>query len=494
MIEHATQMTPEMVAQMAAQTFAVGDRVVVCPGMAHEPEPEAGADGNPGTVKIVEGDAYGILFDGSDMVHKWYVASELMPAPTASQATRGDSSRRVIRYDAVGQLRAPRRTEGGRMRVDGVFTRAGVFEYRRADGSIQRELRPPDEVDASLSSLEMLPVVEDHPRDGLLRNDSRRAQGWTLEGVRRDGDLVIGSLMVTDPALVRSVEQGKRALSVGYEVEYDDTPGFHPLYGKYDGTQRKIRGDHLAVVDLGRAGPEARVRMDSVGTFLAPPATGVPSDLTRTDTSVNMTGKADTVDEIKKLQEALAAANSRADAAEKSVRELGARADAATGKCEALEADLAKAREDAKSGAEVPRLQAELAIATGKLEAAEKARADAADPKRFRDAVKVRTALEQSARLILGDKFRADLDDRDLMVAAVEKIYGPIQDRSSRSDDYIRAKFETAALSYATTEKHITAREVDRVVAADNRADGRSPREKFVAARQDFKPLSKENA
>lgn len=395
-----------------------------------------------------------------------------------------DSAERVARFDRVGALRSPRRTDAGRMRVDGVFTRAGIFEYPREDGTIQRELRPPEEVfdPSSMSSLEMMPVVEDHPRSGLLGARAAGAQGWTLEGVRREGDLVAGSLMVTDPALVKAVEDGKRALSVGYSVAYDPTPGVDPVYGRYDGVQRRIRGDHLAVVDVGRAGPEARVRMDSAGTFVAPPASGVPSPLTRESNSVMLTGKVhgDTMDDTKKLQEALAAATERAEKAEKSLAEACSRADAATGRVDTLAADLDAARETAKSAADVPVLQARIVALGIELDAARKARTDAEDPQRFARAVKARAALEFSARAILGDKFRADLDDRDMMTASIEKIYGPLADKATRSDDYIRARFDTAAESYAAGERALRGRAEAVIVAADKRVDSRSAREKMI--------------
>lgn len=395
-----------------------------------------------------------------------------------------DAPERTVRYDRA-TLRPVRRTDSGRMRLDGVFTRAGIFEYRNANGTPRRELRPPEEVHApaALASLEMLPVVEDHPRTGLLGSSSARAQGWTLEGVRRDGDLVVGSLMVTDPALVKAVEEGKRALSVGYEVEYDPTPGTHPVYGRYDGIQRGIRGDHLAIVDVGRAGPEARVRMDSAGTFLASPATGVPSDLTRADTSVTMTEKDEEflMDETKKLQEALAAATARAEAAEKSLREVSARADAAEGKVATLEVDLTAARETAKTAAEIPTLKAQLELMTKDRDAAVKARTDAEDPKRFHVAVQARAHLEQNARVILGDKFRADMADRDIMLAALEKVQGPITDKDQRSDDYIRARFDAAVESFVAGEKALRKRAEDVVVAAQvTRVDARSAREKMI--------------
>lgn len=398
---------------------------------------------------------------------------------------------RVVRYDR-GTLRSPRRTEQGRLRVDGVFTRAGVFEYRRTDGTMQRELRPDSEVFSpeSLRSLEMLPVVEDHPRSGLLGDDSARAQGWTLEGVRREGDLVVGSLLVTDPQLIASIEAGKTSLSVGYAVAYDPTPGNDPVYGRHDGVQRGIRGDHLAVVDVGRAGPEARVRMDSAGTFLAINATGVPSVLTRTHTSHTIGEPRMNPEEIKKLQEALAFAVARADKAEKSLAEQTGRADAAEGAKASLEVALVTAREAAKSVDEVDRLKAQVTQLTADRDANAKRADSAEDPARFRKAVQARAALESSSRVVLGDKFRADLDDRDLMIATLEKVQGPLSDKATLSDGYIRGRFDVAVDSYSAGERALRASAEDKVIAATARTDSRSAREKMIEANRTLAPAN----
>lgn len=398
---------------------------------------------------------------------------------------------RVVRYDR-GTLRSPRRTEQGRLRVDGVFTRAGVFAYRRTDGTMQRELRPDSEVFSpeSLRSLEMLPVVEDHPRSGLLGDDSARAQGWTLEGVRREGDLVVGSLLVTDPQLIASIEAGKTSLSVGYAVAYDPTPGNDPVYGRHDGVQRGIRGDHLAVVDVGRAGPEARVRMDSAGAFLAINATGVPSVLTRTHTSHTIGEPRMNPEEIKKLQEALAFAVARADKAEKSLAEQTGRADAAEGAKASLEVALVTAREAAKSVDEVDRLKAQVTQLTADRDANAKRADSAEDPARFRKAVQARAALESSSRVVLGDKFRADLDDRDLMIATLEKVQGPLSDKATLSDGYIRGRFDVAVDSYSAGERALRASAEDKVIAATARTDSRSAREKMIEANRTLAPAN----
>lgn len=58
--------------------FAIGERVQVRAGMEHH---MGGMSmGGAGTVKLIDGTAYGILLDSMpDQVHKWYVAEELEP-------------------------------------------------------------------------------------------------------------------------------------------------------------------------------------------------------------------------------------------------------------------------------------------------------------------------------------------------------------------------------------------------------------------------------
>lgn len=154
----------------------------------------------------------------------------------------------------------------GRLRVDGHLTRSGVFVYRNPDGTQRREYRPPAEVfhADSLSSFAMLPVTNDHP-DGLLSaaNIRQHAVGWTGETVRQDDDHVAAPLMIVDAGVIGAVESGKQELSCGYECDLKETPGMTPDGQRYDAVQTNIRGNHVAIVAVGRAGSSARMRMDA---------------------------------------------------------------------------------------------------------------------------------------------------------------------------------------------------------------------------------------
>ena len=81
--------------------------------------------------------------------------------------------------------------------------------------------------------------------------------------LRKDGEFVAGELLVTDADLIKKLEDGAaRELSCGYNCDLDEKPGVTADGLRYDAIQRNIRGNHVAVVPKGRAGPEARVRMD----------------------------------------------------------------------------------------------------------------------------------------------------------------------------------------------------------------------------------------
>jgi hypothetical protein len=177
---------------------------------------------------------------------------------------------RVGRYEKLdaASLRPPKRMDNGFLRVEGRIARVGVQEYRRADGSVHRELRLPEEVfDAeSLASFHCLPVTNQHPPGMLTAKNAKKFQvGSVGESVRQDGEYVAASLMITDAEAIEAVENGRSQLSNGYSCEMDETqdPALIAQWGKYDSIQRKIRGNHVATVDIARAGPGASLRLDS---------------------------------------------------------------------------------------------------------------------------------------------------------------------------------------------------------------------------------------
>lgn len=185
-------------------------------------------------------------------------------------------SKTVFRYDR-GELRRPERTSQGFLRVEGRVAKAGVYEYRREDGSVQLELRPEEEVFSprALASYDGVPITLGHPRradgqpeDVTAENVKRYEVGTVLGAARRDGDYVVATLLIKDAAAIKRVEAGQQELSPGYRIRLDETPGVHPKYGKYHAVQRGYDINHQAVVDRARGGTDIRLRMDDAEMVL----------------------------------------------------------------------------------------------------------------------------------------------------------------------------------------------------------------------------------
>lgn len=313
----------------------------------------------------------------------------------------------------TGTLRPAKRTPTG-LRADAHITRTGVFKYRNPDGSQRLELRDDPEVHDpdSLASFAGVPVTDDHPAAPLdPSNAAAHARGAVGENVRRDGDRVAASITVYDAALIARMDRGKVEVSCGYSCDLDETPGVHPRYGRYDAVQRNIRGNHVAIVDVGRAGPEVRVRMDGAAIMIDEPAAGARHD------------EKDTAMEWEKLYNA---EKMRADAAEKRASEAETRAETERKRADAAEV----AAHDAKKNAE----------------ALERQRADAAS--KFDTAVVERVALVAAAATVLRTDNKPDdvskLDNRAIKVAMVKRIDG-FDIEAGRSDDFVDAMYISAS-------------------------------------------------
>ena len=164
-------------------------------------------------------------------------------------------------------------TSQGFLRADGHFARAGIYEYRRADGSLQRELRPIEEVQHadSLASYDAAPVTIGHPSDEVTASNVRTHEVGTVMGAARaDGDHVAGEVAIKDAKAIKLVQDGLQELSPGYRIRLEEKPGADPRYGypgneagRWDSVQRDIRVNHVAIVPRARGGSTIRLRMDS---------------------------------------------------------------------------------------------------------------------------------------------------------------------------------------------------------------------------------------
>lgn len=337
----------------------------------------------------------------------------------------------VRRYDKSA-LGKPQRQPNGWLRGDAFLSRTGVFEYLNADNSVRRELRLPEHVFAAdaLASFGMVPVTNDHPDVALdATNTAKYQRGQVGSDVRREGDHVRASLLITDAALVSLVEEGKSELSCGYDCDLEMSPGEWQGI-KYDAVQRNIRGNHVAVVDRGRAGPTARINMDAAAAIMI-----------RRDEGVSSMDMVEVVIDGQKLQVPK-------DLAQRLLAMINNNGD---------EQPRAAAEEDKAGKADRARLQADLSRVQGERDAL-KQKLDAqtsaeADEKRKKDAaeqrvqvtkqVRERLDLEQRVRAELGEDFEITekKTDRELHLAVLAK-HSPDFKGDGRDDVYVRARFD----------------------------------------------------
>lgn len=322
-------------------------------------------------------------------------------------------------YVSLGQATI---TAEGFLRDSPIVTKTGIFEYRNLDGNIRREYRPSEEVfkTDSLQSFEGKPIIIGHKPGIVNANNARQVMvGTILSKGRQDGDHVRTDVMIHDKA---AIESGMRALSVGYDVDEDWTPGEYNGQ-RYDLIQRNIRVNHLALVRQGRAGEMARltldgdqideedkpmrkIRLDSGIEYEVPPEVAVELDKYRADNTTLKT-------EVKTQ-------TSRADTAE-------AARDTLQVKVDGHASDIKKVREDAAANInEQVKARVEL------LTVAENHKVEKAD----------------------------ELSNRQIKEAVIRSVRGDeTLDLSQRSDEYVNAAFDMV--------KEDTSKRVD--TAAQNR-------------------------
>lgn len=150
------------------------------------------------------------------------------------------------------------------------LSRVGIYDYSGAQigapaeqsDKIFKVYRPASELGApeAIESFKLVPFIDDHTMLGedFTSTDDRPPAGVIGETVYFEGDTLYGNPKVFSKALAQKIKSGKTELSCGYRCRYEFTPG--EWNGEhYDVIQREIRGNHVALVDEGRMGPEVSI-------------------------------------------------------------------------------------------------------------------------------------------------------------------------------------------------------------------------------------------
>lgn len=171
--------------------------------------------------------------------------------------------KKVTRYDR-GSLVEYGRDDGGMLRVKAHPAKVGVYAYKSMSGDVHYELTPAETLFEKdwMASMAMRPVTLEHPPELVTAENAKKYQiGTTGEIIEREGDFLACTILVSDARAVAAIEGGKLELSCGYTCSLDWTPGTWQGQS-YDAIQRQRRGNHVAIVERGRHGPQARLEMD----------------------------------------------------------------------------------------------------------------------------------------------------------------------------------------------------------------------------------------
>ena len=120
-------------------------------------------------------------------------------------------------------------------------------------------LRDPEELQASLETWAGLPLHIEHHIDSAEEPQKLTRVGAVGTGAVWNPPYVDAPLTVWDRGAIDAIEDGSfRELSCAYRYDPDFTPGSYEGI-PYDFIMRNIRGNHVALVEEGRAGPDVVV-------------------------------------------------------------------------------------------------------------------------------------------------------------------------------------------------------------------------------------------
>jgi uncharacterized protein len=329
-------------------------------------------------------------------------------------------------------------TPEGYLRAWASIARTGIQHYTDSDGSIRREYRPETEVASpdSLASFAGKAITSEHPPVLLDSENTKDYQvGFSGTEVVYDNGFVKAVMTITDEDTIKRIMKGDaREVSAGYRVNYDPTPGVTENGEHYDGVQKEIIGNHIAVVRRGRAGPQVKLHLDRQDA--ADPS------LFKTTEERLMTAKVVFDGAEFEVSEgvALAITKEREDGRmsyedmKKKYDELQAAADSMKADMECMEKEMKGKMDSAEGRADA--LAEQVEELKTELAAAQEINLDSM--------VEERVALIEKAKPVLDSAYEfAGKTAREVMVDSIKAVRGDELDLSEKSDDYVQAMFDT---------------------------------------------------
>lgn len=359
----------------------------------------------------------------------------------------------VTRYDTFKKLDGVEVLPTGFLRIPIFAARTGIQLYRDKEGNVLREYRPKEEVFSAktMSSLRNAPFTNDHPDEMVSPKNARQLMvGFTGDTVENVDDQYLKThVVVTDEATIELIQDGKVEVSMGYDVELDETPGEYE--GEhYDMVQRNIVCNHMSLVDRARGGPEVRLRLDSDAFLVEDGNNRRKGEMPK----IKIGKKEFEADQA--LVDAVTALQGELESAQKN--------------------DSAKALADLK--VEHEKLQAKADAATDELEKLKKdGKKDGMTDTRVSELVRERRKLERVALRVLPKEDAAkieDMSDADIRKAVITAECPDLK-LDGKSDVYVQARFDHIAETLDASEDELE--DAGEAVSGKRKKDGESARE-----------------
>lgn len=165
------------------------------------------------------------------------------------------------------QLSNARLTRDGYLVASVLCARTGIQDYLgvevgRPEMPVVHVYRPESAVFAkdSLATFVGKPTTNDHPPVPVTADNWKQyAVGAIGEEVLREGEYIRIPITLMDASVIKAVQDGKREISMGYEMDLTWEAGQTPDGHAYDAVMSNLKMNHLAIVDRGRAGSKARI-------------------------------------------------------------------------------------------------------------------------------------------------------------------------------------------------------------------------------------------
>jgi hypothetical protein len=324
-------------------------------------------------------------------------------------------------------------TGEGYLKLRGVIAKPGVYPYFE-NGKIIMELVPPEELFSveTIKSAEGVPLTDDHPTENglpimLTSGDAPvHTRGAVFSPAIEDGKLA-AKMTIWDANCISACVSGeKRQLSIGRTTFVEEAPG--EWQGQpYDRVQRRIRINHVAIVDKGRQGPEVKFLIDRGESMLT----------YRTDAGKDATIAPEVMDDIQ--------------ARNQKIKDLEAKARTDAAELEALQSRLAAvnpAAPDPKGEAEKQKLLAQIEALTQSVSAFETkyAALEQAVPQMVEDMANEKMQLNDAVKAVAPEVKTDGLSPREMRLAVIAKSlpYDASVKIDSLPDEVVKARFDAA--------------------------------------------------